>query len=210
MNNWNDPNCRQYPIIPCLENEIWKVLTDREAKDIKPYYMISNLGRVFNIYSGKFMKMCIDTKGYWYYNLRSYNAHQGARAYRVHRLIMLAFHYEEGCEDMEIDHIDADKTNFFENNLRWCTHSENGMYSYQNGHKNAKGEERVQAKITDAQAEIICQRIADGENMRQIAKDMNIDENIVYSISNHRAWNHISCKYDFNRKNISSWRAREK
>ena len=185
-----------FPFIPCEDGEIWKELTDKEAKAVKPYYMISNHGRVFNIYTGKIMKPSIDSKGYWFYNLRAYRE-TGCRMYRAHRLLMLAFHYQEGCENMEIDHIDTNKLNMSEDNLRWCTHGENGLYSYQNGHANPKGEDRPSATITNAQAKIICERLDKGDRVYIIAREMGISEGIVRSIKEHRAWNHISKDFNF-------------
>lgn len=205
MRSYEDLNLPIYPFIPCLEGEIWKELTDREANLVKPYYMISNKGRIFNIYTGKILSMVLDSKGYWFYNLRAYTK-TGCRCYRAHRMLMLKFHYIEGCEDLEIDHIDTNKQNLNENNFRWCTHVENGLYSYQNGHSNPKGEDRPYATITNEQAEQICQRITSGEEMQKIANDMNINKDLVYSISSHKAWNHISCNYDFSNKHKSQGR----
>lgn len=196
--------CRnQYALIPTEYGEIWKEITDAIAPGVKPYYLISSKGRIFNIYSGKIMYYSIDTKGYPYLNLRNYYGNNGAKPYRVHRLLMLVFKYFPGCEEYEIDHIDCNKQNFNLSNLRWCTKSENTIYSYQNGHSNPKGEDRPSSTISNETARIICEKIEAGEIMIDIANELNISKDIVYSISNHKAWNHISKDYDFNNKHKS-------
>ena len=198
MVNWG-PGTPIHVILPTEPGEIWAELTETAAPDVCPFYFISNKGKLFNKYSGRLLKMAVDSKGYWYYNLPTKLGKH--KSYRVHRMIMLTFHYIDGCEDLEIDHINTNKMDFNESNLRWCTHSENGTYSYQNGHVNPKGEDRPIAKITNAQAHRICKAIERGDNMTDIANKEGVSRDTVYSISSHKAWNHISCEYDFTNKN---------
>ncbi len=84
-------------------------------------YEISSHGRVRNNQSGRILKNCIITGGYYRVKLCK-NGKQTAQL--VHRLVCFAF-----CENPNnyavVDHMDRNRTNNMFNNLRWCTLSEN-------------------------------------------------------------------------------------
>ena len=198
MVNWNKPNAPIHPIIECIDSsEIWTPITDRIAEGVYPWYYISSYGRVFNIHSGRYLKSAIDSKGYLYYNLKGYN---GQRNYRTHRMLMLAFNYFEGCEIYDINHKDRNTTNCSLDNLEWCTKSENILHAYRGQFNNRQGEDRVNSKHTNQQAREACERIASGESMMDIANDMGVSVDFIYSISTGKAWKSISKDYDFSNK----------
>ena len=90
------------------------------------YYNVSNKGRVYSLISNKILKTWFDGRGR-YQRIRLYK--DGERKnYDIHKLVALTFveGYKEG---LEVNHIDEDKTNNNPNNLEWCTHSENMLYS---------------------------------------------------------------------------------
>ena len=51
------------PFFPIVE-EKFVPITDDMVPGVKPYYMISNTGKVFSNYCNKLMSLGIDTKGY--------------------------------------------------------------------------------------------------------------------------------------------------
>ena len=94
-----------------------------EIKDY-PNYLIYDDGRIYSKFGkGRFLKPCNNGRGYMQVSL----CKDGKRKQMfVHRLI--ALHYIDNPENKgEVDHIDRDKTNNDISNLRWCSHSENGL-----------------------------------------------------------------------------------
>lgn len=94
-------------------------------KEIKGFenYLISEDGSVFNSKTGKELKKCISTSGYYYVHLvkdkKKYMKY-------VHRLVAEAFIKET---NEQVDHIDGNKLNNNISNLRWVTAKEN-YYNY--------------------------------------------------------------------------------
>jgi hypothetical protein len=111
------------------KEEIWK--------DIKGYeglYQVSNLGRVKSLErtvskkdgsmqhrKERILKLVTRPNGYLQVNLCNGS---GKKAFKVHRLVCVAFH--ENPENKPcVNHIDENKTNNTASNLEWCTVKEN-------------------------------------------------------------------------------------
>lgn len=170
------------------------------SKDTLPYYYISNYGRVLSTYKNTIMKHSVDSKGYPIVVLSRGN--KKCNAYRIHRLLMLIFHNEPGCESLDIHHKDSNKLNYSFDNLEWCTKSYNMLEAYRLGEiTNKQGEDRVTAKISNDTAREICRRIERGDNMQNIAEDLKVSRDCIYNISAGRTWRSISKDYDFSNKN---------
>lgn len=110
-----------------------------EWKDIKGYeglYQISNYGRVKSLnydHTGKeqILKLPKSQKGHLYVCLYK---NEKRNVFEVHRLVALSFldknnfkycEYEDlskiDLDDLQVNHIDKDKTNNDVDNLEWCT-----------------------------------------------------------------------------------------
>ena len=104
-------------------DEMFVPITDKIVKGVKPYYLISNYGRIYLRHNTTpWMLYSLDTKGYWLASLATYN---GPSMIRVHRIVKMAFDYIPGCEEMVVDHLDGNKRNPCLKNLEWVTHAEN-------------------------------------------------------------------------------------
>jgi hypothetical protein len=102
-------------------------LNKESFRFIKNYenYMVSDEGRVFSIKRNKFLKLRINSRGYYYVSLSS---NKIVKNFTVHRLVGLHFlknPENKGC----IDHINNNKLDNTINNLRWATINENSQNS---------------------------------------------------------------------------------
>lgn len=158
--------------------------------EIKQMYMVSNHGRIYHKYLGTILNINIDSKGYSYKPLSTFN---GQKNYRVHRLVMEAFYYAEGCENLLINHIDGNKMNNLITNLEWCTYSENAQHAYDNNlisriHKSKYDKDIIRS---------ICKMLENPDiTCAKIAELNNVNEDLVYSIYFGRAHREISKEYN--------------
>lgn len=93
-------------------------------KDIPGYeglYQVSNYGRVKSLYTDKILSPHLNWAGYpeviLYRNHKRYKE-------KIHRLVATTF-IPNPDNKPQVDHIDTDKTNNQQNNLRWVTNKEN-------------------------------------------------------------------------------------
>ena len=90
-----------------LPGEMWLPITEIAIPGILPYYAITTYGRIWHRFKNSFMVSAWDKFGYRIAILRTVN---GAKTFRIHRIMMLVFHYFPGCEEYVVDHIDGCKS----------------------------------------------------------------------------------------------------
>lgn len=106
-------------------------------------YEVDEAGRVFSVdrivvsthptqprksVKGRLLTQRTDHRGYLYVTL-SIDGKSGS--YRVHRIVMLALSPSSQSADLDVNHIDGDKTNNSIGNLEWATRAENIKHSFQ-------------------------------------------------------------------------------
>lgn len=103
--------------------EIWKNLTIEGLEK----YQVSNCGRVRNANTGQLLKPQKNIYGYMAIMLYKRLKMQKAKpcSFRVHRLVLQTFKPAENMENLEVNHIDCDRSNNLLSNLEWVTPSEN-------------------------------------------------------------------------------------
>lgn len=119
--------------------EIWLPIEDY------PNYEVSSEGRVRNIKAGKILKQQINHNGYNCLTLRKDKVQYNAR---VHRLVADAF-YDGDHRDLDVNHIDGNKTNNFIGNLEWCTRKENVQHAFHKGLRVSNDFGKGRIKIRD-------------------------------------------------------------
>lgn len=124
--------------------EIWKDIEGYNGK-----YQISNMGRVKSLVDnhGKFREKILrpsnDGWGYLFVYLYKGGEH---KMHKVHRLVLMAFNPVADMDNLQINHIDENKTNNNLSNLEWCTCKENCNHGTRNdrvSEKNTNGKNSI-------------------------------------------------------------------
>lgn len=103
-------------------------------KDIKGYegiYQVSDLGNIKRLAGSpkckedRILRKSVSSNGYLFITLYKNGK---SKIYRIHRLVMENFCPVENMENLEVNHLDEDRTNNCLNNLEWTTRAENLNY----------------------------------------------------------------------------------
>lgn len=198
-----DKPCPVFFIPEILPFEDFRMITDQAAPGVLPYYAISNYGRIWHVYENKFMSTTKDNNGHRIAILRMQDG--TSKTFRVHRLLMLTFKYEEYIEmtqkypefDIVATHIGNKSRNYVDfpgvpDNIVWKTQ----QFIPEEVDKVVYKEARGNAAITTDTAHRICQMIKDKNlNHTQIAQLCNTTVAMVENIKYKRSWKHVSCLY---------------
>ena len=99
-----------------MNNEFWK-----DVENYEDLYEVSDAGRVRNKITGRILKPGNHHKRYLYVNLSKNGTY---KSHKVHRLVAEAF-IPNPNNQLQVDHIDENKTNNTVDNLRWVSCQEN-------------------------------------------------------------------------------------
>lgn len=108
-------------------DEVWKDITADHIPNIRPWYCVSNYGRVYSKATNSIIKPAIINSGYVRVQLMGYNVDK--IDILVHRLVALVFIPNPNSDNMEVNHIDENGFNNHVSNLEWVTPIENIQYS---------------------------------------------------------------------------------
>jgi len=168
-------------------------------------YYISNLGRVYNIFSNIFLKPVETNNGYFRYAIQRNDG--STRYYLIHRIVMIEFHTIDNYADMQVNHENGRKLDNADDNLEWCTASENISHAFKTGLKSQyKGEDCSWATITNEQAEKVAQLICEQKySQKEISDIVGCPIHIVGNISTGTTWKWVYDKYNLEnyKKSIS-------
>lgn len=98
-------------------------------KDIKEYeglYAVSDEGRVWSYRNNRFLGVYVDSRGYPLVKLCKDGSQKN---FRVHRLVLETFEPKVNMKDLQVNHINEDKTDNRLENLEWTTSKENTLHS---------------------------------------------------------------------------------
>lgn len=167
-----------------------------DAFGINPeFYQISNYGHIYSTRYDRLLKPQISTHGYYQTacgaDHRIFN-HRGVAAVFVD-----GYSEEKNC----VNHKNGKKLDDYYKNLEWVSKAENNTHAYKTGLNNCIGENCRSAKLTNDQAERICQLLQDGYEIYPILEIMGMEPTmnnyeIIRSIRKGYAWKRISSKYN--------------
>ena len=151
------------------------------------HYLIDKKGIVFNSRTNKYLKPRIRNG---YLSVELSNSKTVKRD--IHRLLMLTFKYQEGCETLQVNHKDGNKLNNDLKNLEWVTHKDNLKHALQTGlRKSLKGEAQATSKLTAEQVKEILIELNTGITQQKIASKYNVSQNTISKIKRKILWRHI-------------------
>lgn len=181
--------------------EEWRLITDIAIPEILPYYYISNIGRVYSIYTNKILSPSIsDTSQYYSIAFATYNGTYIRRT--IHRMEMIMFNHIENFENLVVNHIDCNKINNRLWNLEWCTAKENIHHAIENNLvTRVYGEDCSNVSITDEQAHIICKMIEKQKySHEEIANHIGCNIMTVSHISAGNSWEQVTKLYNMEKR----------
>jgi len=171
--------------------EIWKEIPGYEG-----LYAISDQGRVKRISlgangaskPGRVLKPRPMKNGYLRVGLGK-NAQ--VKDQLIHRLVLLAFKNRPDSSDLQVNHINGNKSDNALNNLEWVTQSQNVRHSYDTlGHK-ARGETNHMTHFTTDDVLQIRDLAQKGMGYAAIARLFNVTDGAIKKIVLRKTWAHI-------------------
>jgi len=106
-----------------------------DINEIEKYYTITEDGMVWSKIKGRWMKPRMNIYGYVFYSIAKGIGDGGILGAFAHTLVALKYIGSPPTAKHEIDHVDENKQNNHWTNLRWVTHSENILKSYERGRR---------------------------------------------------------------------------
>lgn len=164
-----------------MENEIWKDVVDFEG-----YYQVSNLGRFRSLdrvvirkdganhtVKGGVLKGTTKS-GHDGYVTVALNKGEVRITRKLHRLIAIAFMPIDNYKNMDVNHIDFDRTNNTLSNLEWVTHQENIKHSSDAGRykDNTKGCRNGRAGYTKEEIKYIRSLYDSGKTVMEVVSEL--------------------------------------
>ena len=177
-------------------NEIWKDVT---ISKFKPYYQVSNTGKVRNKHTNRFLKQFKDNRGYLKVAMSLAGHRKKNTSVSVHRLVALTYiPNEDPYIKTTVNHKDYDKTHNSVDNLEWMSNSDNVKDAYKtNHHIMGKGVSANSSKYTEKQVRDVCKLLEKGETPKHITTLTGIPENVVGHIKARKIWTSVSEDYNF-------------
>lgn len=179
-----------------IDGEQFVEITNEAAEGIIPgAYMISESGRIYSNLTNKFIHGSISKDNYVLLNLRLANGK--SKVFYLHRILAISYKYIANYKEMQIDHIDCDKTHNDLDNYDWVDLVENTNRARNNGLM-VVGEDCSWAKLTEKEVREICEILQNHsyESLSSIARRYNCNRNMIRDIAVGNTWKHVSKNYD--------------
>lgn len=164
--------------------------------EVKDRYYINTKGELFTDYGTKKMKDAI--KNGYVKNWLILKDGTGKSFFR-HRLVMICFAKCKNYKDLQVNHIDGNKTNNSLENLEWCTNQENRIHAIKLGLVvSLKGESNPASKLKESQVLDIISDLLNSVPYAEICKKYDCSKSTISAIKNKRNWKYLTKDVNFN------------
>lgn len=170
---------------------------------INDNYYISTYGRIYSFNCHRFLIPTPDKDGYLRVGITTLD-HKYKTA-KIHRLMMMTFYPIDNFMDLEVNHKDGVKYHNWIGNLEWVTPLDNTRHGWDTGLNKNIGINNGNAKIPDAEIQILCKYIDKGYRNCDICNELNVTDKkdrmrlsaIISSIRRGESHRNISSQYNF-------------
>lgn len=153
-------------------------------------YYVTDDGQIWSQKTGKFLKQHKDKDGYMKVRLCCLDLEPGkTHTFSVHRLVMENFKPIPNMNNLQVNHIDGDKTNNCLHNLEWVTCEENIHHAINNG---LRAKVNGAAKLTPEQVKEIYIRGNNGERNVDLSNEYGVHPDIIGRIKNGKMWREVT------------------
>lgn len=160
--------------------------------DINQNYSVSNLGRVRNDRTNKFLSPR-DLEGY---KRISIYVNGKVTDLRIHRLVATAF-IPNLNNKPQVNHINGNRSDNCATNLEWCTNAENQKHAYKIGLRDSKSNSESARGIRNPNCKLSEQDVKDIKTKleyltgAELARQYNVTPATISNIKNNKKWKHL-------------------
>ena len=184
---------------------------------VKPCYIITDQDQIINTNTKNHLKLTTDQSGYKMVSLMKTGG--GTTYLPFHRLKMMAFRPVVNMENLQVNHIDGDKSNNDFSNLEWVTPKENIHHAWRIGlssASNISGEKSNFSNYSREQAEQVVELLKTNDYTdKEIAEITGTNaRSFVARIRRKETWKELTqdiktplgkgCRSTFNKKSSTT------
>ena len=167
-------------------------------------YYATEDGHIYSEHLKRLISEYTDKDGYK--KVRLSNGDGTRKVFSVHRLILETFCPNENSSNLQVNHIDGNKTNNCISNLEWVTCKQNIQHGYKMGlYHNIGDNNNADHKLCTSQVlEIIDLLLAHEMTIQQIANKYQVSKFAIESIKYKKTWKHLTKNIDFYKGSTTS------
>lgn len=163
--------------------------------EVKDRYYINDKGELFTDNGTRQLKDCIKN-GYVKNGLVLKDG--SSKHFFRHRLVMLCFSPREDANQLQVNHIDGDKTNNNLKNLEWCTNQENRIHAVKIGlAARLTGEQNPASKLKEEEVLDIITDLLNHVPYSYIMAKYHCSKSTISAIKNKRNWTYLTENVNF-------------
>lgn len=167
-------------------------------------YFATEDGHIYSEHLKRNISEYTDKDGYK--KVRLSNGDGSRKVFSVHRLILETFQPNPNSKNLQVNHIDGNKTNNCISNLEWVTCKQNINHAYNLGlYHNIGDNNNGDHKLSTPQVlEIIDLLLQYKMTIQAIANKYQVSKFAIESIKYKRTWKHLTKNIDFYKGSTTS------